>query len=606
MENQPENVGKRKAEDAGSSTIKIICTKPDADRDRSVSGGGGEPRASSSSSSQQLVAVVTGQFTVYSPWSAVEALGQPWRRQDNQCHLRLPANIDPWSAHLVLQAALHPRLPLDAGRANRDGAGTARQLQEAAAFLRIPLPSTLNAAENTPKTVVNKTVVNKRVQTTTPQATVPKPSSASASESVNQNRVPADSTLIGARLSLSELLAVIRQDFLPLSNEMEVYQKVMNWFHVDYPARWTSENFKAVMPEIRWDLLPEVLPVAILTAAGPLRDALLELETCVFPPAAVRYTAAPRERIFTEVACLFSADRHTASLRLYDMRQNKLLAIPLPAELQTWNTMKEMGPVVGNRVWFRVEHGAQLRTYALAIEGTDASKMSLEQLCEEPLTGAASPLVSLNGRVYGWNTGATRNTASYAFDPVTRQFDRDIQNPKQMRKEAGFDVWQEGPHHYFIICGGYPAKGRQCNILATGDIYNAGTNQWSELPAMREARCSFAAKVHNGYLYVTGGVGRDSTVLSSCERLQLGVAGAQWQPLPGLTVPRYGHSMFVLKDKLFVCGGCCRDGMELTSMEVYTVAAHRRSMGYPVGARGARSSPVSACVTLTVNNKALP
>ncbi|XP_055329875.1 kelch-like protein 3 [Paramacrobiotus metropolitanus] len=169
------------------------------------------------------------------------------------------------------------------------------------------------------------------------------------------------------------------------------------------------------------------------------------------------------------------------------------------------------------------------------------------------------------------------------------------------RKEAAFDVW----HHYSLICGGYPTKGRNRAILATGDMYNAATDQWSELPAMANARCSFAAKVLNDYLYVTGGVGVGSTALSSCERLQLGVPGAQWRFMANLARPRYGHCLFVLRDKLYVCGGCSRDGVPLTGIEVYDPALNRWSSVRPLEGRGARAAPVSACATFTVSNKTL-
>ncbi|XP_055330150.1 kelch-like protein 31 [Paramacrobiotus metropolitanus] len=267
-----------------------------------------------------------------------------------------------------------------------------------------------------------------------------------------------------------------------------------------------------------------------------------------------------------------------------------------------------MGPVVNNRVWFRVEHGAQLRTYALTLNADEDDALEnaqMEYIYEEQMADAAFPLVSLNGLVYGWNTGATKNTSSYTFGPASLLFEHNIRNPKRIRKEAAFDVWG----HCFYLCGGYPAKGRNRDILATGEVYNAATNQWSSLPVMFQSRCSFAAKVHKGYLYVTGGVGEvpaaGTTVLRSGERLQLGVAGARWQRLPDLAVPRYGHCMFVLHDKLHVCGGCNRDGMPLTGMEVYDASLNLWSSVRPAERPGVRQAPVSACVTLAVPYKVL-
>ncbi|XP_055356380.1 uncharacterized protein LOC129601570 [Paramacrobiotus metropolitanus] len=405
---------------------------------------------------------------------------------------------------------------------------------------------------------------------------------------------PAHLPVADAHLTLGALLALLRQDFIPSSTEMALYLKVMKWLRVDYPTRWTAENFRVVLAELRRDLIPDMLPLALLTATGPLRDVLLELQARLFLPDAIRYTAAPRERHFIEVACLFYTDRHQTSLRLYDAHHNTLHRVPLPVELQTWNVAKMMGPVVDNRVWFRVEHGKERRAYALTMKmnedaGGDPMTTEIEGMFKGKLTEAASPLVSLNGLVYGWRT----NADSYTFNPDARLFGYDVRNPNCLRKEAASDVWN---NRYVIILGGYPA---------TGEMYDAVTNLWSEMPAMLHPRCSFAAKVLNGYLYVTGGVGPESAVLRSCDRLQLGVAGAQWQPVPNLVVPRYGHCMFALNDQLFVCGGSSRLGVPLPNWEKYDVAANRWSIVHPLEDPQAASSPVSACVTLTVHHKML-
>ncbi|XP_055330146.1 uncharacterized protein LOC129582619 [Paramacrobiotus metropolitanus] len=333
-----EIAGKRKADDAGDTTAKSVCVKPDPGRDvrASVSDGEREQRAP-----PQLVAVVTGKFVLYAPWSKVEALAIPHHRQDNECHVLLPRHIDPWAAHLVLLATLNPRLPLDASVQGHGTCSTASQLLAAAAFFKIPLPVTLQAQDTTdkapkqPVTVACQTVqlAIKTIQTPAPSHGVAQPATSAPSSTANkahgnasQSKPPSvDPAMAYAHLSLVEVLALIRQDFLPVTSEMELYQRVMNWCHVDYPARWTAENFQVLMPEIRWDLLSEILPVAILTASEPLRDVLLDLQARLFPPTGVRLIAVPRERHFTEVACLFYADRHTASLRLYDAHQKNCI-----------------------------------------------------------------------------------------------------------------------------------------------------------------------------------------------------------------------------------------------------------------------------------------
>ncbi|XP_055329800.1 kelch-like protein 3 [Paramacrobiotus metropolitanus] len=614
-----EIAGKRKAGDAGDTPAKSVCIKPDPGSGISASVSGQEL---AQRAPPQLVAVLTGTFVLYSPRTKVEALALPCHRQVHECRVLLPRHIDPWAAHLVLLATLHPRLPLDASVQDKGVGSTASQLQAAAAFFKIPLPVTLqeqDRADKAPKETVTKAcqtvqLAIKTIQTPAqshgaaqPTANAPSPpdSVSKAPRNPGRSRSPlADPAMAYAHLSLVEVLALIRQDFLPVTSEMEVYQRVMNWCHVHYPARWTAENFHAVAPEIRWDLLPDVLPVAILTAAGPLRDVLLELQAHLFPPGLACLTAAPRERHFTEVACLFFTDRHTASLRLYDARHNKLYPVKLPMELQTWNRWKEMGPVVNNRVWFRIEHGTQLRTYAWSTGGDGGENATMEFIGEEPLAGAVSPLVSLDGLVYGWTTSAMNNT-SYSLNPESPLFRHSIRNPRRIRKDAAFDVW----NRYFYLCGGYPVKGRNRDILATVEAYDAATDQWRHLPVMSQSRCSFAAKVLNGYLYVTGGVGdlpaAGARVLGSCERLQLGVAGAQWQSVAGLGFPRYGHCMFVLHGKLYVCGGCNRDGMPLTAMEEYDAAVNLWSAMLPAERPGVRYAPVSACVTLTVSFKML-
>ncbi|XP_055356379.1 uncharacterized protein LOC129601569 [Paramacrobiotus metropolitanus] len=603
-----DKTGKRKADDASNSTTKSIksdpgcgAIKPDPGS-ASVSGDSEQER----SAPPQLVTVVTGEFVAYGRWSAVEALALPCHRQNDRFHVNLPAHIDPWAAHLVLQAALHPGLPIDT-RHSRNGSGgpaATSQLLAASAFLKIPLPTVLRAANRTPQPRASAAGQDSSASMTVqPRAAVGIPATVASSTTDSAHGQPAitsqslppepvDPPVAEAHLSLGALLELLRQDFIPFSTEMALYQKVMKWFRVDYPARWTRENFEIVLPELRWDLLGDMLPLALLTATGPLRDALLDLQTRLFPPDAVILTAVPRERHFKEVACLFYADRHTASLRVYDARQNTLHRIQLPAELVAWNVVKEMGLLVDNRVLFRVQHRAHLQAYALTLTAKngaddDAFKAEMECLFKKHLKYAADPLVSLQGRVYGWSTGTMPSPASFAYDPAARGFDNNIHNPKCIRKDAAFDVWN---NQYFIILGGYPATGCTRDIvpLASGEMFDAATNDWSELPAMmQQARCSFAAKICNGYLYVTGGCGPSAAtgavaVLGSCERLQLGVAGAQWQRLPDLTIPRYGSCMFVLNDQLHVCGGCYRQGVQLTEWEVYEAASDRWSVVRPV------------------------
>lgn len=99
-----------------------------------------------------------------------------------------------------------------------------------------------------------------------------------------------------------------------------------------------------------------------------------------------------------------------------------------------------------------------------------------------------------------------------------------------------------------VICGGF---GHDGELRKSGEAYDFRFNTtWQALPPMRVRRVSPASAVHNGKLYVAGGVG-DWGKTMECYDLKAGM----WQQMPSMSTVRCGHSLTALGDYLYACGG---------------------------------------------------
>ena len=94
------------------------------------------------------------------------------------------------------------------------------------------------------------------------------------------------------------------------------------------------------------------------------------------------------------------------------------------------------------------------------------------------------------------------------------------------------------------------------NILASAELYNAGSGKWTLTGSMTEAREYFPAVVlASGKVLVAGGLGAGNAVLSGAELFD--PKTGTWSSAGSLAVARWGHTATLLKTgKVLVTGGC--------------------------------------------------
>ena len=112
-----------------------------------------------------------------------------------------------------------------------------------------------------------------------------------------------------------------------------------------------------------------------------------------------------------------------------------------------------------------------------------------------------------------------------------------------------------------LVTGGCPFDG-SCEGLASTEIYNPATGQWTYAAWMTQGRRGHTAtRLVTGEILVTGGVG-------FCSPCGVGVPSAEiydpttdtWRPAADMNAPRVGHEATLLTSGLvLVTGGCGRD-----------------------------------------------
>jgi N-acetylneuraminic acid mutarotase len=108
--------------------------------------------------------------------------------------------------------------------------------------------------------------------------------------------------------------------------------------------------------------------------------------------------------------------------------------------------------------------------------------------------------------------------------------------------------------------------------MSTTYCYNAMTNVWSTLSAMPEAKMGHSVCVMSDHVYVLGGLvsTQQSSVVSSVHRFD--PAGNTWSTVAPMSTPRSGLTSFVLGGSLHAAGGF--NGSDyLSSVERYDVAS---------------------------------
>lgn len=126
--------------------------------------------------------------------------------------------------------------------------------------------------------------------------------------------------------------------------------------------------------------------------------------------------------------------------------------------------------------------------------------------------------------------------------------------------------------------GGFEARnqrGEEQNLhsVATFEQFDPATNQWTELPAMPEARSSFDAVVLGDKIYIMGGwalAGEGNTQWSdTAYAYDLTSADSKWEKLPQPPFQRRALSAAYQGDRLFVIGGMQKQGGPTRAVSIF-------------------------------------
>lgn len=107
-----------------------------------------------------------------------------------------------------------------------------------------------------------------------------------------------------------------------------------------------------------------------------------------------------------------------------------------------------------------------------------------------------------------------------------------------------------------VLCfGGNNGWAMSLVYYTSAEIYNTGTNTWSNTGSMSEARDNFASAVlPNGNVLAIGGKNSVTSGLATCEIFNVGTN--TWSAGPSMTYGRWGHNAVTLQNgKVLVAGG---------------------------------------------------
>jgi N-acetylneuraminic acid mutarotase len=114
--------------------------------------------------------------------------------------------------------------------------------------------------------------------------------------------------------------------------------------------------------------------------------------------------------------------------------------------------------------------------------------------------------------------------------------------------------------------------GSVSGLTAAGYVYNPGTEQWTALPPMQNAREAAQAAFINGKLYVTGGWGTDDNPVATTEIYD--PASGTWSTGASIPSAYAGASVAVLNGEMYVIGGCDASSCGYTDVQVYNPATN--------------------------------
>lgn len=150
--------------------------------------------------------------------------------------------------------------------------------------------------------------------------------------------------------------------------------------------------------------------------------------------------------------------------------------------------------------------------------------------------------------------GGTLMSSLFRFDP-RHLVGQELHPMKQLRLDFALVAYK----HCLYVFGG---STEQFAILDSVECYNVKTNMWEELLYLPNPVHSLAATVHDGRIYLSGGViGQERQATNSF--MCYNVMSRRYEVKPGMFYARRLHDMVAFQGKIYVHGGIPRQGIPL-------------------------------------------
>ena len=139
----------------------------------------------------------------------------------------------------------------------------------------------------------------------------------------------------------------------------------------------------------------------------------------------------------------------------------------------------------------------------------------------------------------------------------------------------------------FYAVGGRTALGAGLGNLATLEVYDPATQQWSELDSMPTARGGIAVASLAQFVVVFGGEGNPATASGTFSQTEAyDTATGTWTTLTEMPTGRHGIGAAVVGNQIYIPGGGSVQGFSLTAVNEVFNASVELSLASP-GATGA-------------------
>jgi len=197
----------------------------------------------------------------------------------------------------------------------------------------------------------------------------------------------------------------------------------------------------------------------------------------------------------------------------------------------------------------------------------------------------------INGKFYlvgGTDTNYAIHGQLSIFDPSTQSWVKAAPMRHPRSNAAGVVVGDR-----LFVIGGSSRRDDPTSVMASVEIFDTTTGQWSDGPALLTPRAALGAAVVNGTIYAVGGCDANSSVDRECvNTVEALAADGKWTQLPPMQLAVKYAAVAELDGILYVVGGYGGSG-EVPALQALIPAVQRWDIltGMPEGRE--RASAVS-------------